>query len=80
MRTIEVLGPGCNNCVRLEKNAREAVAMAGVEAEVVHVTDPREIVAHGILSTPGLIIDGQIRSYGRVPPPGDIAVWLAEPR
>jgi small redox-active disulfide protein 2 len=78
MKTIEVLGPGCNNCQRLEKNAREAVAMAGVEAEVVHVTDPREIVAHGILSTPGLIIDGRIRSYGRVPSARDIAAWLAE--
>ena len=39
MRTIEVLGPGCNNCKRVEANAREAIAMAGVEAEVVHVTD-----------------------------------------
>jgi small redox-active disulfide protein 2 len=78
MRTIEVLGPGCNNCIRLEKNAREAVVMAGVEAEVVHVTDPREIVAHGILSTPGLIIDGHIRSYGRIPSAGDIAAWLSE--
>jgi small redox-active disulfide protein 2 len=79
MKTIEVLGPGCNNCIRLEKNAREAVAMVGVEAQVVHVTDPREIVAHGILSTPGLIIDGRIRSYGRIPSAGDIAVWLSEP-
>jgi small redox-active disulfide protein 2 len=78
MKTIEVLGPGCTNCQRLEKNAREAVALAGVEAEVVHVTDPRVIVAHGILSTPGLIIDGRIRSYGRVPSAGDIAAWLAE--
>jgi len=78
MKKIEVLGPGCNNCIRLEKNAREAVAMAGVEAEVVHVTDPREIVAHGILSTPGLIIDGRIRSYGRIPSAGDIAAWLDE--
>ncbi len=80
MKTIEVLGPGCNNCIRLEKNAREAVVMAGVEAEVVHVTDPREIVAHGILSTPGLIIDGRIRSYGRIPSAGDIAAWLSEPQ
>lgn len=78
MRTIEVLGPGCNNCVRLEANAREAVTMAGVEAEVVKVTDPREIVAHGIMSTPGLIIDGRIRSYGRIPSTTDIARWLAE--
>ena len=78
MKTIEVLGPGCNNCQRLEKNAREAVVMAGVEAQVVHVTDPREIVAHGIMSTPGLIIDGKVVSYGRVPTAGDIAVWLTE--
>jgi small redox-active disulfide protein 2 len=80
MRTVEVLGPGCNNCKRVEANAREAIAMAGVEAEVVHVTDPREIVAHGILSTPGLIIDGRIRSYGRIPSSRDIAAWLSEPR
>ena len=76
MRTIEVLGPGCNNCIRLEKNAREAVAMAGVEAEVVHVTDYREIAARGVLSTPGLVIDGRVVSTGRVPSAGDIAEWL----
>jgi small redox-active disulfide protein 2 len=78
MHTIEVLGSGCNNCRRVEANAREAIVMAGVEAEVLHVTDPREIIAHGILSTPGLVIDGRIRSYGRVPSAGDIAGWLSE--
>ncbi len=78
MKTIEVLGPGCDNCKRLEAVAREAVQMASVEAEIIHVTDPREIVAHGILSTPGLIIDGRIRSAGRIPSAGDIAVWLSE--
>jgi small redox-active disulfide protein 2 len=79
MHTIEVFGSGCNNCRRVEANAREAIVLAGVEAEVHHVTDPREIIAHGILSTPGLVIDGRIRSYGRVPSAGDIAVWLSEP-
>lgn len=78
MRIIEVLGPGCANCRRVEANAREALALAGVEAEIRHVTDPREIVAHGILSTPGLVIDGVIRSYGRIPSSGDIAAWLSE--
>jgi small redox-active disulfide protein 2 len=77
VKVIEVLGPGCANCQRVEANAREAVAMAGVEAEIIKVTDPREIVAHGILSTPGLVIDGTIRSYGRIPSPSDIAEWLA---
>ena len=79
MKTIEVLGPGCANCRRAEANAREAIAITGVEAEIVHVTDPREIVSHGILSTPGIVIDGRIRSYGRVPSAGDIAAWLSEP-
>ena len=78
MKTIEVLGPGCANCVNLEKNAREAVAMAGVEAEVVHVTDRAEIIARGVLATPGLVIDGKVVSAGRIPSPGDIAVWLSE--
>jgi len=49
VKTIEVLGPGCNNCKRLEANAREAVGMAGVEAEIIKVTDYAEIAAHGVL-------------------------------
>ena len=79
MRTIEVLGSGCANCNRLEANAREAVIMAGVDAEVLHVTDPREIVGRGVMSTPGLVIDGRVVSAGRIPSAGDIAVWLSDP-
>jgi small redox-active disulfide protein 2 len=78
MKKIEVLGPGCANCVRLEKVAREAVEMAGVEAEVVKVTDYGAIAAYGIMSTPGLVIDGKVVSYGRIPSAGDIALWLSE--
>jgi small redox-active disulfide protein 2 len=78
MRTIEVLGSGCANCNRLEANACEAVIMAGVQAEVVHVTDPREIVGRGVMSTPGLVIDGRVVSAGRIPSASDIAVWLGE--
>jgi small redox-active disulfide protein 2 len=78
MKKIEVLGPGCNNCVRLEANAREALTLAGVEAEIVKVTDYAEIMSYGIMSTPGLVIDGKVVSYGRIPSSGDIAVWLGE--
>lgn len=78
MRMIEVLGSGCPNCRKLEANAREAIVMAGVEAEVRHVTDPREIVARGVMSTPGLVIDGKVVSTGRIPNSGDIAMWLGE--
>jgi small redox-active disulfide protein 2 len=76
MKKIEVLGPGCPNCQHLEANAREAIAMAGVEAEIVKVTDYRAIHAHGVMSTPGLAIDGTVMSTGRIPSPGDIAGWL----
>jgi len=76
MVKIEVLGPGCANCKRLEANAREAVAMAGVEADVIKVVDYGEIMARGVMSTPGLIIDDQVVSVGRVPSAGDIAEWL----
>ena len=78
MKKIEVLGPGCNNCMRLEANAREAVALAGIEAEIVKVTDYSQIMTYGILSTPGLVIDGTVVSYGRIPSAGDIAIWLSE--
>ena len=78
MKKIEVLGPGCNNCVRLEANVREAVAMSGVEAEIVKITDFADIAAHGVLQTPGLVIDGIVVSYGRIPSAADIAVWLGE--
>ncbi|HEY3334077.1 MAG TPA: thioredoxin family protein [Candidatus Limnocylindrales bacterium] len=78
MKVIEVLGPGCANCIRVERAAREAVAMVGVDAEVRHVTDYAEIAARGVLQTPGLVIDGTVVSYGRVPTAGDIADWLVE--
>jgi small redox-active disulfide protein 2 len=78
MRKIEILGPGCHNCRQLERNAREAMTMAGVEADVVKVTDYGDIASYGVMSTPGLVIDGRVVSYGRVPSSGDIAAWLAE--
>lgn len=78
MRRIEVLGPGCANCQKLAANAHEAVGMADIEAEVVKVTDYRQIAAYGVLSTPGLVIDGRVVSYGRIPSAGDIALWLTE--
>jgi len=78
VKKIEVLGPGCANCVRLAANAKEAADMAGVEAEIVKVTDYAQIAAYGVMSTPGLVIDGKVVSYGRIPSAGDIALWLSE--
>ena len=79
MRRIEVLGPGCYTCYTcylLEQAVREAVALAGVEAEVVKVTDYGRIFARGVIHTPGLVIDGRVVSAGRIPTPTAIAAWL----
>lgn len=64
---IKILGPGCRNCVTLERVTREAVAELGLTAEIEKVTDYAEIAAHGVMSTPGLVVDGQVVLSGRVP-------------
>jgi small redox-active disulfide protein 2 len=76
MLTIKVLGPGCANCRKLEEVVHQAVASAGVEAEVVKVTDMQEIIAYDILKTPGLVINEKLVSSGRIPAPGAVVEWI----
>jgi len=76
MLKIEVLGSGCANCKRLEQVAIDAVATAEVDAQIVKVTDYQEIAARGVMSTPGLAINGELKSAGRIPSSSDIAEWL----
>jgi small redox-active disulfide protein 2 len=77
MVKIEVLGSGCANCKRLEKLAQEAVAGLGVEAEVEKVTDMKEIMAKGVMATPGLVVNGQVVSKGRVPSASEVKSLIA---
>lgn len=74
---IKILGVGCPNCKRLEKNTRAALAGLGVEAAVTKVTDMGEIMAYDILSTPGLVIDEKVVSSGRVPNTAQITIMIA---
>lgn len=74
---IKILGTGCPNCKRLEKNAREALSKMAVEATVTKVTKMQEIMTYEILSTPGLVIDGKVVSSGRVPAVSEISSMIA---
>ncbi|MFZ2427745.1 MAG: thioredoxin family protein [Propioniciclava sp.] len=74
---IKVLGPGCANCVNLEKNTRAALASLGLEASVEKVTDYADIAGYGIMRTPGLVVDEQVVLSGRVAKPAEIAQLLA---
>lgn len=78
MLNIKVLGPGCANCRKLEEVAREAVAQAGVPAEIEKVTDLQVIMAFDVLKTPGLVINGKLVSSGRIPAAGTVAEWIRE--
>jgi small redox-active disulfide protein 2 len=66
---IKVLGPGCANCHKMEELAKQAVKELGIAAEVVKITDIAQIAMHGILSTPGLMVNGKVKHSGK-PLPG----------
>ncbi len=76
--TVEVLGTGCRNCERLYENAVEAVRLAGLEdrAEVRKVGDIDYFTRMGVFATPGLVVDGEVVSAGRVPGAEEIAESL----
>ena len=76
MITIKVLGPGCANCKKLEEVTRTAAGMLKIEADIIKVTDMREIIEAGVLKTPGLMINGKLVSSGRIPAPGTVAEWI----
>ncbi len=63
---IQILGTGCQNCVKLAKNAEEAVKAKGGDYEIEKVTDIREIMSYGVMQTPALAIDGKVKSVGKM--------------
>jgi len=74
---IEVLGTGCKNCNALEAATQQAVEQLGMDVPIDKVTDYGEIVAYGVMSTPALAIDGEVKTVGRVPSVRELADLLA---
>jgi len=75
---IKVLGPGCAQCGRLERELMEVMAELDLAVDLEHVTDIKEIRGYGVMGTPALIINGKMKSVGQVPPRRKIIEWLRE--
>ena len=75
---IKILGPGCMKCHQVEKIVKEAVAEAGVGAEIEHVTDFKKIAAYGVFGTPAVVIDGEVKSVGKIPKKEEIRIWIGK--
>jgi small redox-active disulfide protein 2 len=73
MKKIQILGSGCAKCKALYANTEEAAKALGIEYSLEKVTDMREIVKTGIMMTPGLMVDGVVKSSGRVPTKEEIS-------
>ncbi|MBT5023262.1 thioredoxin family protein [Candidatus Woesearchaeota archaeon] len=73
---IEILGSGCPNCKTLEENTKKALIELSINAEVIKVTDITKIVEYGVMSTPAIVVDGEVKSYGKVASVEEIKAML----
>ena len=73
---IKILGSGCSNCKKLEDNTRTAVKELGIEAIIEKVTDIKEIMKYGVMSTPALVVDEKVKFMGKVASSEDIKKYL----
>jgi small redox-active disulfide protein 2 len=73
---IEILGTGCPKCKQLEANTKKAVEEKKIKAEIIKVTDITKIIEYGVMSTPAIVIDGEVKAYGRLVDVKEISKWL----
>lgn len=73
---IKILGTGCAKCNRLEQLTREAATELGIDADFEHVTQMEHIMAYPVMTTPALVVDGQVKCSGRIPSKDELLAWL----
>ncbi len=73
---IEILGTGCPKCKMLEENTKKALAESGKKADIIKVTEIDKIIEYGVMSTPAIVIDGEVKAYGKVSTTEEIKKWL----
>jgi small redox-active disulfide protein 2 len=74
---IKVLGPGCPKCEQTTKIVTEAVNEAGIDAAIDKVTDAMEIAGYGVFGTPAVVINGEVKSVGKIPSKSDVKNWIS---
>jgi small redox-active disulfide protein 2 len=78
MKNIKVLGAGCKNCETTARLIEIAAQQAGIEIELEKVTDIAEIMRHGVMSTPGVVVNGKLVHAGGLPGPDQVRQWVAD--
>jgi len=73
---IKVLGPGCKRCEQTAANVKAAVAEAGISAQIDKVTNTMEIAGYGVMGTPAVVIDGEVKCVGKIPTKEDVKAWI----
>ena len=74
---IKVLGPGCPKCQQTEKIVKEVVQEIGSDATVEKITDIMEIAGYGVFGTPAVVVDGEVKSVGKIPKAEEIKSWIS---
>lgn len=75
---IEILGTGCSKCKKTKETIEKVVKQSGVEAEVVKVEDIEKIMSYGVMVTPAVVIDGEVKLAGKVPDEKEIKKWITQ--
>ena len=73
---IKVLGPGCSKCQQTEKIVKEALAETGINASIEKVADIMTIAGYSVFGTPAVVIDGEVKSVGKIPKKEEVKSWL----
>lgn len=76
MKNVKVLGPGCKRCQTTEEMVKAAAVRLGIEVVIEKITDYAKIAEYGIMSTPGIVIDGKVVHAGGLPKADDLTKWL----
>ncbi|MDY0262781.1 MAG: thioredoxin family protein [Syntrophotalea acetylenica] len=77
MKKIQILGSGCKKCQTLYEQAQAVADALGIEYEMVKVTDIKEITAFGVMMTPALAVDGEVKVSGKIPKPDELKKYLS---